>query len=304
MAEIAKILLDPVVPLAPPLPLPVSSQSLTMQTSRSTLTEEDDTMDEYDAYNASFNATDSTIDFESISALAATPPIPTLPLSMPIPTNPPILTVPAIDQRRTTRFIEPPAHLAAPKDTTPSVTIQRDVMMKKQMEQRKYEKSRFLNSIVTMLVGKCVVCWCYKREIRPIHEGTWGKQCQDGGWSNQMMGWIELKRKIKFPPFEYCWKCQLPQDDRWRPTAHSDLTSGKKGGKGCILQDFVIHVVWFIRFDKELWEKARLRFKNLPGNPDLDEYGVWLNRFEGLDCFWNGLELMLWFFELKGIHRE
>lgn len=283
MAEIAKIIVDPVVNTHPIAH--ASSASLTTSKSTSLSRVTDDSDNEYDrSINNSIDF--DSIDFETIPALSTQPHAPTLPSLTSIRTR-----------------IAPPPHLAPRSTTEPSLEIERDIVMAKQLHKRKIDKSNFLNRVTSILVGNCIVCWCHSGTIRSKHEQPFGPICKQSGWSNNMIGWMDLKKLIRFRPYEYCWKCQLPQEKEFQPKAHVDLSSGAKGKKQCNLEDFVIHVVWYVRHDDRWWAAACQRFGNLEVNPNADRLAVWLNRVEGPDCFWNGLELALWFFEIKGLYH-
>jgi hypothetical protein len=107
-----------------------------------------------------------------------------------------------------------------------------------------------------------------------------------------MIGWMDLKKMIRFHAYEYCWKCQLPQDKRFQLTAHVDLSSGDKGKKRCNLEDFVIDVVWYVCHHHDWWPAAHQRFQIVDANPNATQFASWLNRVDDVDCF--GMDLNLY----------
>ena len=81
------------------------------------------------------------------------------------------------------------------------------------------------------------------------------------------------------------------------PLCHSNLESGNKGFKDCPLEDFVILLIWFIRHDQSnWWPRACQAFTSLKINIGEEDFAMWLAQVDSNDSFYNGLELVLWFY--------
>ena len=83
-----------------------------------------------------------------------------------------------------------------------------------------------------------------------------------------------------------------------------DLSSGDKEKQQCNLEDFVIHIVWYVHHHHHWWPAACQRFQIVDADPNATQFASWLNRVDGVDCFWNGLELALWFFKTRGMYSS
>jgi hypothetical protein len=156
---------------------------------------------------------------------------------------------------------------------------------------RKFEKARLLDDMVTMLEDSCVVCWAWNGKLTPRHEQPFLQCKPDHGRLEWMNGWIDLKKSLTFAKYEVCFKCQLPQGRNYIPSKHKPLGAGPNP---CHIGDFVIQLVWFIRHHRPTWEAAVDAFSALQDDMGLDAFREWLNRTDGLECFWNGVELILW----------
>jgi hypothetical protein len=130
MAEIAKIIVNPIKPNPQPI---ISAPTFSLAAKSTSLSD-----DEYNQYNMSLSSIQDPINFESIPVLTTQPCAPTLP-----------------------QPIAPPAHLALRSTTEPSLQIHFDIMVTKQLEKNKIDKSKFLNCVVMMLARSCVACWCH-----------------------------------------------------------------------------------------------------------------------------------------------
>jgi hypothetical protein len=124
MAETAKIIVDPIKPN----PQPIISAPTSSLASKSTSLSDD----EYDLYNMSLLSIQDPINFKSILALATQSCAPILP-----------------------QPIASPAHLASQSTTEPSFQIQHDIIVTKQPEKNKMDKSKFLNCVVMILARSC-----------------------------------------------------------------------------------------------------------------------------------------------------
>lgn len=272
----------------PPTILPQSSQAVTIPLAASSSTGHIDSFaeDEYDAFNL---GNDIDVSLEGIPALSQ------------VPTTHPHLS--STQRNDTFMDIDPPVtaphHLMPPTSNEPSLAVLRDTSYYHSVIQTKAQKAQAISRLATMLEGKCVVCWAKHDMMRYKHQYIW-KQCGPGntpGYIQYMTGWIDMKHRIKFPTrYVYCWKCQLPQEDKYRPTVHPPLDTGTKGNKPCPLEDLVILIVWYIRWTPEWWARALQAFPSLQHNMAEAAFGNWLKTEAMPENFFNGLELALWFF--------
>lgn len=192
----------------------------------------------------------------------------------------------------------PPSHLAPPVVVDPAIHVLRDKSYYHQALKTKSAKSKALNALVNMLFGKCVVCWAYQNIIVAKHDELWIGCQPTRAFVSHLFGWQAFKKKIRFQKrYEYCYKCQLPQNKPFMPTSHPNFESGDKGSKPCPLEDFVVLLIWFIRHDhSNWWPRAAQAFPGVPLNIEEDAFAQWVSRVDSNDSFYNGLELVLWFY--------
>ncbi|KAF8954150.1 hypothetical protein BDZ97DRAFT_1766558 [Flammula alnicola] len=177
-----------------------------------------------------------------------------------------------------------------------SMAILRDASFYHQQLKTKVQKGKVLNSFVSMLYGKCVMCYAFTNNIVNKHTGGLFIQCKPRGtgYVDYLMGWQVFKRKIQFSEaFKYCFKCGLPQDKQFMPSCHPSLETGNKGNNKCPLEDFVILLVWWIRHEERWWLRACDAFTALQRNWGEDEFAAWLRRTESVDSFYNDVEYYL-----------
>jgi len=105
---------------------------------------------------------------------------------------------------------------------------------------------------------------------------------------------MKFKKMFKFPAYQYCFHCFLPQGDNL-PPAHPEFRKMESGKRSCPLQDFVVLLILFIRYESDWWTKARMAFQSLPAQADEKELVAWCLKVETPENFYNGLELVLWF---------
>jgi Helicase conserved C-terminal domain len=196
-----------------------------------------------------------------------------------------------------------PFHFA-PSPGPPSMHIQRQAAYYQASLMTKEGKSKVLNAFTTKLLGMCPLCWAYRGVLEPRHkDGQWIK-CR----GSQAKGYMNLgmdrsfKKRIKFPPYKFCWKCHLPQDD-FMPPSHPDFKSGNRGSKDCPHEDFVVQLVIFIHQDQEWWRRACEAF-GLASNMSESELVKWYTAEDTQGGFNNSLELILWFYLEKERERK
>ena len=232
------------------------------------------------------------IDFDGILELTA-PPATTAPSLHPTPPTP-----------STSLFHPPTSSISsqadpfhhAPTPGVPSMQIQRQTAYYHAALSTKEAKSKVLNAFTTKLLGKCPLCWAYRGVLEPRHNNLQWVKCR----GNAGQGYMPLgndrpfKKKIKFPPYKFCWKCHLPQDE-YMPPSHPIFSSGNKGLKDCPHEDFVVLLVFFIRHNEEWWKRACQAF-GLTSNMSESDLVTWYTAENVQGGFNNSLELILWFY--------
>jgi hypothetical protein len=63
----------------------------------------------------------------------------------------------------------------------------------------------------------------------------------------------------------------------------------------CPFDDFVVLLLWFIRHEECVWQAACNKFTGLSERMGMKEFGSWCKTESGIDSFYNGLELVRWF---------
>jgi len=119
-----------------------------------------------------------------------------------------------------------------------------------------------------------------------------------------MMGWQDFKKRLNFSKFTYCYRCGLPQDKLYCPSAHPDLSLGDKGKKKCPLEDFSVLFMWFIWHDENWWTRAVAAFPQLHFSMNAQAFGDWEKAGDSLHSFYNGLEMVLWFFSERDLEKR
>jgi helicase-like protein len=143
--------------------------------------------------------------------------------------------------------------------------------------------------------GYCVICWVWKHkwQIKTTdHQYFIHCKSNEDGFVHHAIGWIQLKRKFQFEKYKYCWKCGLPQGE-FNPATHPTFKSGTT--LKCPFDDLVALLIWFIIHTEEVWEKACSAFPCLQKNMPLDKITVWMKTEEHPHLFYNGLELVIWY---------
>lgn len=194
----------------------------------------------------------------------------------------------------------------APTPGQPSMQIERRVAYYHALLSTKEEKSRALNAFTTMLFGKCPLCWAYQGILVPRHKGMW-IQCrgpQGKGFMAVMYTVWAFKKKIKFPKYQFCWKCHLPQDKDFMPPSHPNYESGDRGSKQCPHEDLVVLLVLFIRQDREGWWRRACDAFGLASNISEEDFVKWYTAEDVRGGFNNSLELILWFYMEKERERK
>jgi len=193
----------------------------------------------------------------------------------------------------------------APAPGRPSMQVQQNVAYHKSTQAGLETRQHILNTMTTMLLGKCPLCWAYRGVLEPKHSQRLWIHCrgpEGKGFVKHLGAVWAFKKKIKLPPFQSCWKCHLPQAN-FTPPSHPDLESGAKGRKDCPHEDLVVLVFSFVRYNEAWWNRARLHF-GLPSNVGEEVLSVWYSQESVTGGFINGVALMLWFYMEKESERQ
>jgi hypothetical protein len=143
--------------------------------------------------------------------------------------------------------------------------------------------------------GYCVICWVWKNKLHiktPDHQYFIHCKSKEDGFVKHAIGWIQLKRQFQFEKFKYCWKCGLPQGE-FNPATHPSFKSGVI--LTCPFDDLVALLMWFIIHTDDVWKKACSAFPEIKETMSLDEITKWLKKEEQPHLFYNGLEMVIWY---------
>ena len=141
----------------------------------------------------------------------------------------------------------------------------------------------------------CVICWAWKHKHQPKtpdHQYFTSCMTRGDGFVRHGYGWIEFKKKLQLQKYHYCWKCGLPQG-RFAPATHPIFKKGT--ALICPFNDLVALLIWHIIHTEEIWNKACASFTGIEPNMSLENIIKWLNKEEQPHLFYNGLELVIWF---------
>lgn len=200
-----------------------------------------------------------------------------------------------------------PTHLALPNSGTGSLQVQRDAIFYRRQITSKAAKAPIINNFANLLNNNCVICWANNpTRINPKHNKTLWIGCSDTKKSfiPHMFGWMDFKKQIKFPPYQYCFRCQLPQDLTFLPACHPQFGKAKEASAVCPLDDVVILLIWYIRHTPAWWSKALQAFPDLQSNMGENTFAQWVNAGESAKTFYNGLELVLWFYLIHSSSKD
>lgn len=143
--------------------------------------------------------------------------------------------------------------------------------------------------------GYCVICWVWKnrRTIKtPEHRYFINCKSVEDRFVDHGFGWIDMKRKFRFQKFKYCWKCGLPQGN-FTPSTHPTFKPGSV--LECPFDDLVALLIWYIINTDIIWKRACSVFPGITTTMSLDGIIKWLMTEEHPCQFYNGLELVIWY---------
>jgi superfamily II DNA helicase RecQ len=187
--------------------------------------------------------------------------------------------------------------------TQPSMSLCLDQAIYIGLQQDKRGKTAELSSMTKALggildgcsSGYCVICWAWKNKWvlkTPQHQYFIHCKTKEDQFVRHAVGWIQLKRQFHFEKFHYCWRCGLPQGD-FTPVTHPIFKPGTM--ISCPFDDLVILLIWHIIHTEDIWEKACLEFAGLTNNMPQADITNWLKKEEQPHLFYNGLELVIWY---------
>jgi hypothetical protein len=141
----------------------------------------------------------------------------------------------------------------------------------------------------------CVICWAWKNKWvpkTPSHKYFISCKTKEDGFVKHGIGWIDMKHKLQFEKFQYCWKCGLPQGDL-TPVTHPTFKPGVV--MDCPFDDLVVLLIWHVIHMEDIWTRACSTFNGLSKHMPLNDIVEWLKKQEQPHLFYNGLELVVWY---------
>jgi Helicase conserved C-terminal domain len=143
--------------------------------------------------------------------------------------------------------------------------------------------------------GYCVICWVWKKKRQqktPDHQYFISCKSEEDRFVHHAIGWIDMKRGFRFAKYQYCWTCGLPQGE-YTPATHPCFKPGVV--MNCPFDDVVALLIWHIINTVDVWKRACSAFKALRSTMHLADIKKWLMVVDGPHLFYNGLELVVWF---------
>lgn len=160
----------------------------------------------------------------------------------------------------------------------------------------KMEKTKAISNIFHSLKGKCYVCWAWTGRLRPNDHPPFTPECSPVPVDEvtHYRGWIDMKKDLtkRFPKYQYCHPCGASQ--KYPPQGHPEFKTREK--IFCPFSDFTYQIMWHVLHIPSVWSAARHDFVDLPVVPmSRADFITWCLRVRDIDCYYNGLELFLWF---------
>ncbi|KAJ7589730.1 hypothetical protein C8J56DRAFT_1076612 [Mycena floridula] len=131
-------------------------------------------------------------------------------------------------------------------------------------------------------------------------DGLWG-QLED---VNQTQAFYDFRRNLVLPKYKYCWYCGFPQQDtrNWGNNNYSPPNHPKfEGGPiECPFTNFVAAAIWWIFIQSEVMEQAIAEIGHELAIPDPltpEKFITWCAAEQGPHHFYNGLELLIWYWK-------
>lgn len=142
----------------------------------------------------------------------------------------------------------------------------------------------------------CPICWAWKGRLvkkTPKHSYFFSCKSKSDHFVSHAFGWIDQCKKIlKIATFKYCHQCGLPQGDLM-PSTHATFKRGET--MRCVFDDLVAVLVWYIIHDENVLRKACEEFPALKEIRGAKAKVEWMTREDDPTKFYNGLEVVIWF---------
>jgi Helicase conserved C-terminal domain len=189
------------------------------------------------------------------------------------------------------------------QSSSPSMSLQLDHAIYIKLQKDKRAKVAELTALTKAVggildgcqTGYCVICWVWKgvRKIKS-NDHRYFIDCKstDDRFVHHAIGWIKMKRQFRFEKFKYCWRCGLPQGD-FAPATHPTFKVGDI--LKCPFDDLVALIIWYIINTEDVWKRACSFFTGLKSTMSLESITKWLDAEEHPSQFYNGLELVIWY---------
>jgi hypothetical protein len=193
------------------------------------------------------------------------------------------------------------SHVSLPRTAKPSMPVQMDAALFHEHKKAKMEKANIISTMARHLLGQCFVCWARTGHygITKDKKHTFFVNCNAEGKAKfvpNAMGWMALKRQLKFAKYQYCHWCGLPQEE-YLPDSHPRFKTEEP--IECPLEDIVAVLCWFVFTDPTTLAAAQKAFAGLHAGMTAEEFGQWIGIVQGPSCFYNGLELVIWLWTEK-----
>ena len=185
----------------------------------------------------------------------------------------------------------------------PSMSLCLDQAIYLRLQQDKKAKTAELSAMTKALGGildgshngYCVICWAWKNKWvlkTSNHQYFISCKTQEDRFVRHAIGWIQLKHQLWFEQYQYCWKCGLPQGD-FTPVTHPIFKPGTL--LECPFDDLVALLIRHIIHTEDVWKKACSAFIGLREKMSLADITDWVKKEEHPHLFYNGLELVIWY---------
>jgi Helicase conserved C-terminal domain len=192
---------------------------------------------------------------------------------------------------------------SSPSQLNPSTSLLLDQAIYLKLKNDKIAKVLELTSLTKAVSGLqdgshvkyCVICWVWKQKHQkktPDHQYFISCMSRDDGYIRHGFGWIQLKKKFKYEKYHYCWKCGLPQG-KFALATHPVFRTGTV--LNCPFDDLIALLIWHIIHTEDIWTRACASFLGIESNMSLEKITDWLIKEEQPHLFYNGLELVVWF---------
>ena len=189
--------------------------------------------------------------------------------------------------------------------SNPSMSLQLDHAHYMKLIADKHGKVQELTAMTNFLCGYasnsdfrgyCIICWAWKKKLvqrTADHRFFLSCKSKEDHFVKHAVGWIqEVKKKFSFDRFAYCYMCGLPQGE-FAPSSHPSFRKGEV--INCPFDDLVAVLVWHIIHHDVTWKKAIQAFPGLTANMPLSAIVEWACKEEQPHLFYNGLELVIWY---------